>query len=104
MTSIIEELANGQLGNSEAAIFTATNPTVVKKINFGNTNTTTNRSLTIKRKKSGGTARLMHKATIPPEGSAIMEEDWTLGTGDEIRAFSDVAAEVDFTVSGYQFP
>lgn len=104
MTSIVAILAEGQLPNAEAAIFTATVQTVVKEINFKSTNTTTNRTVIMKIKKSTGVARDQKKFTVPPEGFVEGMVNLTFAIGDEIRAYADVASEVDFVISGYQFP
>lgn len=106
MNSLIKSLADGQLGNSQADMYLApsSTPTVIKVINLHNTNAGSNRTIEIFFKPSGGTSRRLYKATIPPEGAAIIDDEFTMAAGDAIRGLSDIASEVNFEVSGFQFP
>lgn len=108
MNSVVKELADGFLAAAESQMYsspiTVITESVVKILNFHNLNTTTNRVVEIFRTTFVGPSRRLYKFTIPPEGSAEIVVDWTMASGEEIRGFADVANEVNYVISGYQFP
>lgn len=110
MNSVVKQLSDGTVGavapssiiyQSPSAVVTST---VIKILNFHNLNTTTNRVVEVFRSSAVGPLRRLYKFTIPPEGSAEIEVDWSMASLETIEALADAASEVNYVVSGYQFP
>ena len=102
-------LANGALGTSYAALYTApaspATATFVTSIKFVNTNTTTARLVNLQLKKAGGSQ--IQWAAVDFSLAAKAEWEATdnaqqvrLGPGDEIYAKQDTGTDVSFTIMG----
>lgn len=96
------ELANGQLSNSQAAIFTATGLTYVKHLSLYNTSATP-QTVQLWLKHSGGTARKWKRFVLAQDESVdVIEggEAYMLANGTAIQAQSTTNNVVDFWIDG----
>lgn len=97
-------LADGQVATSAAAIYTvpAGTVTVLKYINFYNTNSAT-QTLSVYITRSGGTRRQVIRQVLDQYQSLALlseGESLTLSTGDALEADTTTASAVDYIVSG----
>lgn len=101
-----KELGNGQLGNAQATIFTATADvaTYVKHLSLFNT-TNTQQIVQLWLKHSGGTARKWKREVLEQNEQAdIIEggEAYILDSGTVIQASTTTAAVVDWWMDGIE--
>lgn len=99
-------LADGQLSNSKATLFTATGQTAVTGVIVSNADASSSHTINIYIKRSGSTSRLVSPLAFPmavgsqPQNLCDDSETWRLSTGDVIEGFADTAAKVDYIIMG----
>lgn len=100
MAFTAKQLADGQLGNSEADLYSPSGvKAVIVTITLCNTDTST-RNVKLYIKPSGGTSRKIFDADLLASQAVAVTERLTLDDGDALRGYSAVASKVDYTVSG----
>lgn len=106
MTVRIKSLADGQLADAKASMYTvaAATQAVVTKITLVSKEASTTRAVNLYFKESGGTSR-----NIIPVDTAlkagyllVMDDEVTLEAGDMIEGDAAVADMIDYVVSGYE--
>lgn len=104
-TMTIKSLADGQLPNSKGTLYTvgASTSTIVKRITYVNTNTTTE-SVNLYIKRSGSTSRRIIPKDLQLAGSYMVIDDDThaLATGDLIEGDTTTATKVDYLIEGVE--
>ena len=105
MSVNIKSLADGQLANSKAAIYTtpASTQAIVKNIILVNTNTSSE-TVNLYFKASGGTSRrLIPKDTsLPASNSLVMDNVVTLEAADILEGDTTTASKVDYVINGVE--
>lgn len=101
-----KSIADGQVSNAKAAIYTVGAATVgfVKQVTFYNTNAAV-QTLEVWIKRSGGTSRQRRRFTLAQDESVDLLDDGEsieLSTGDAIEARTTTAAAVDYMVLGVE--
>ncbi len=103
MTIAIKSLADGQLATSKGTLYTAPSATqtIIKRISYVNTSTS---DVTVKLyfKASGGTSRRIDRAELSNEGKGIMDNEVTLEAADIIEGEATIGSVVDFVISGVE--
>ncbi len=96
-------LADGQLPIAEAALYTvpASTQSAIKNITLFNTSAS-DILVTIKIKKSGGTARTHREVTLKGKYTLVIDDLETPGAGGEIRGVAGTAAVIDYTIHGIE--
>lgn len=97
-------LADGQLSNSKATLFTASGQTAITYLVLTNTDSST-RTINIYIKRSGSTSRrIAGKDFTMTAGSVINVIDDAMGlrlsSGDLIEGDADTAAKIDYVITG----
>lgn len=105
-TFTAKSIADGQVANSQGAIYTvpASTRAYVKQITFYNTNAAT-QTLGVYIKRSGGTARKIRQFSMPQNYSLDFLDDGDtleLSTGDAVEAVTTTATAVDYVVMGVE--
>lgn len=105
-TFLGKTIADGQVANSQTAIYTVPASTVayVKQVAFFNTNAAT-QTLIVWIKRSGQTARKIRQFTVAENESVDLLDDgdtFQLSTGDAIQASTTTTTAVDYTVMGVE--
>ena len=105
-TFLGKSIADGQVANSQTAIYTVPASTVafLKQATFFNTNAAA-QTLLIWLKRSGGTSRKHRTFTLAENESVdLLDSGATLelSTGDAIEASTTTAAAVDYVVMGVE--
>ena len=103
MTVAIKSLADGQLADAKATLYTtpAATQTVINRITLVNTNSS-GESINLYFKASGGTSRRItpKNYTLAVDALFIMDDVVTLEPADIIEGDTTTAAKVDFVISG----
>lgn len=103
MTLAAKSLADGQVGTSTAAIFTASAVTIVRYINFYNTNAST-QTLNVYITRSGSARRQIYQnSSLAQYGAASIlgaGEVISLSAGDKIEADTTTGTAVDYIIAG----
>lgn len=93
-------LADGQLPNSKATIYTSVGKTIITDLRIFNT-AVTGETVILYTKRSGSTERQFFRAVLAQNESAHMEaESITLSRGDTIEGGTTNASAVDYTITG----
>ena len=94
-------IADGQLGSSEAVLYTvpAGKLAYVKSITCTNTGAGNN-TVTLLVRLDGANSRRLVRVTLQADDNLAYTEALTLEAGDEIRGYATNAAEVDYVISG----
>ena len=105
MTVEIKSLADGQLADATATIYTtpAATQTIINRITLVNTNSS-GESVNLYFKASGGTSRRItpKNYTLAVDALFIMDDAITMEAADVIEGDTTTAAKVDFVVSGME--
>uniref|UniRef100_A0A6M3L889 Uncharacterized protein n=1 Tax=viral metagenome TaxID=1070528 RepID=A0A6M3L889_9ZZZZ len=104
MTVMIKALADGQLSDSKATLYTtpASTNTIIKSITLVNTDGSA-RTLNIYVNRTGTSRRIAPKDLSLAAGAYTAYSDIiTLETGDKIEGDASVAAVVDYTINGVE--
>lgn len=104
MTFAAGSLADGQLSDSQGAIYTvpASTTAYVRNLFLYNTNAAT-QTITLYLQRSGGTSREFRSLTLAQYESASViadEQAILLSTGDEIEAVTTTATAVNYFIGG----
>jgi hypothetical protein len=107
MAFAYSSLADGQLPNAKATLYTATGQVSVMGIALVTTDAAAH-TVNIYLKRSGSTSRRLIPKDLPmdgddPEAAAqveCLEHPLELSTGDEIEGDCDTAAVIDYSVTG----
>jgi hypothetical protein len=105
-TFTAKSIADGQVANSQTAIYTvpASRTGYVKQVTFFNTNAAA-QTLIVWIKRSGGTSRKIRQFTLAQNESVDFLDDGDtleLSTGDAIEASTTTATAVDYVVMGVE--
>jgi len=105
MALTVTQLADGQLAAAKGTLYTtpASTQTIVRSIILVNTSTS-DVTANIYMCPSGGTSRRIGPKdfTILAEGMAILDDVYSLDTGDLIEGDDSSATTVDYTIYGVQ--
>lgn len=101
MVITAKQLADGQLGATEAAIYTvpASTTAYVRVIICQNTGGGNN-TVQLWMRPSGGTSRRIVYVTLKANETFVFDDPLALDAGDSIRGAATNAAQVDFSVYG----
>lgn len=96
-------LANGQVANSEGAIYTcpASTRAMIKTVTFVNTSATP-QTVVLYVRESAGTSRRVFQWIMSQYQTGVYGESIALNAGDTLRAVSTTNNVVDFTVHGVE--
>jgi hypothetical protein len=96
-----DSLAQGQLAAAEATIYTvpASGKTGILHLNVFNTEAATARIVYVYVQRSGGTSRLVWRATLIATGSAFLDIG-PLSAGDLVRAYASAVNVVNYLLTG----
>jgi len=96
------QLADGQLPNAEAALYTAPGGTItyVKSIVCANVHAANTNTVELFVRPSGGASRRIVRVPLEPSEQLYFNAPLALDTGDAIRGLATNAAEIDYTIYG----
>jgi hypothetical protein len=106
MAVTAKSLADGQLSDTEADLYTAPSAVRISLIVLANSSASTAYTVYLKVKRSGmsDSRRLIGEATALPGGGSIETPSnglaITLAAGDKIRGYADTADVVDYFICG----
>ena len=105
MTTVIKSLADGQLADAKATLYTtpAATQTIINRITLVNTNSS-GESINLYFKASGGTSRRITPKdyTLAVDALFIMDDVITLEAADIIEGDTTTGSKVDFVISGVE--
>ena len=101
MSVTAKQLADGQLPNSDGALYTApgSTTTYVTSMILHNTSAAAV-TCTLRMKPSGGTARVIGYVSLGAHETYLHNERLVLDTGDAIRGVAGTAAVIDYSIYG----
>ena len=101
MAFTANSLADGQVSNSQAAIYTATAvKAYLKNLTLFNTSAT-EQTCDLYVKRSGGTARQFKRFVLAQyEHADVIDKEFLLGSGDSIEAVTTTASVLNYYVAG----
>lgn len=96
------QLADGQLPNAEAALYTAPGGTItyVKSIVLTNVHAANTDTIELFLRPSAGVSRRLIKIPLAPSEQLYFDTPIALDTGDAIRGLATNALEVDYVING----
>jgi len=102
MTIAAKQLADGQLPDTESALYTApaSTTTYVKSIICNNTHASNTNIVYLFLQPSGGTSRRIARVSLDAGDTLYLDESIVLDTGDAIRGYATNASEIDYIISG----
>ena len=95
--------ANGQVSNSEGAIYTvpALTTAYIKSMTFTHSSATP-QTLIIYIRKGAGTSRVIFRAVMLEDYSLEYDGSFALEAGDTVRAQTTTASVMDYTITGIE--
>lgn len=96
-------LADGQLGTTEAALYTCPSGKVsyIKLITFGN-NTSSTTVLKVFFRRGSGASRLVYCAELSQNQTVVFTGSLCLEAGDSVRGEAGAANTIDYTIFGVE--
>lgn len=104
MTTMVGKLlANGQVANTEGAIYTvpASTTAYIKSVSFHNTNAAT-QTLIMYIRDGAGTSRIVARWSLLENETAFYNGSLALEATDTLRAVTTTASAVDYVVTGVE--
>lgn len=100
-TGVAQSIAQGQVANTDTAIHTVPSSTIAyyKTIIFHNTNTT-DETVVVKFKQSGGTARIIGRTVLAANSTWYLGFAGPASASDVLSAATTTASKVDYTICG----
>lgn len=101
MSFVGQILADGQVSNTEGALYTAPASTVayIRFMSFTNTGVV-DETLILYVRKGAGTSRKIFQGVIEPDYTITCDDAISLGATDSIRAETTNSSVVDFLITG----